>query len=156
MLIFLDIDGVMVPARGWKSPELLDDGFPAFSGQAVDALQNLISKDTTVMLTTSHKMNYTTAEWIAIFLNRGIHISNIKSLGANIDQLSRKDEILRWFNAHISDENFIIIDDDKSLLDLPAFLKERLILTSPLIGLTSGHVTIAKSLLKRPHWEVAG
>ena len=31
MLFFLDIDGVMVPAKGWKSPEFLDDGFPAFN-----------------------------------------------------------------------------------------------------------------------------
>jgi hypothetical protein len=30
MLIFLDIDGVMVCVKGWKSPELLNDGFPAF------------------------------------------------------------------------------------------------------------------------------
>ena len=33
MLLFLDIDGVMVPAKGWKSPELLNDGFPAFSSR---------------------------------------------------------------------------------------------------------------------------
>ena len=29
MIIFLDIDGVMVPAKGWKVPDQLDDGFPA-------------------------------------------------------------------------------------------------------------------------------
>jgi hypothetical protein len=31
MLIFLDIDGVMVPAKSWERPVLLKDGFPAFS-----------------------------------------------------------------------------------------------------------------------------
>ncbi len=57
MFIFLDIDGVMVPAQGWKSPELLNDGFPVFSNKASRVLQSLISEDTTVMLTTSHKSN---------------------------------------------------------------------------------------------------
>jgi hypothetical protein len=47
MLIFLDIDGVMVPAKGWKSPELPDDWFPAFSDTASRVLQNLVSEDTT-------------------------------------------------------------------------------------------------------------
>ncbi|MDI3318583.1 HAD domain-containing protein [Pinibacter soli] len=43
MLIFLDIDGVMVPAKGWKAPEMLSDGFPAFSNKATNALRNLVS-----------------------------------------------------------------------------------------------------------------
>ena len=38
MLLFLDIDGVMVPAKGWKSAELLEDGFPVFSTKATEIL----------------------------------------------------------------------------------------------------------------------
>jgi hypothetical protein len=45
MLLFLDIDGVMVPAKSWKNPELLNDGFPAFSSKASNALQHLISEN---------------------------------------------------------------------------------------------------------------
>ena len=52
MLYFLDIDGVMVPAEAWKSPELLNDGFPAFSSKATSTLQHLLSEDDIVMLTT--------------------------------------------------------------------------------------------------------
>jgi hypothetical protein len=37
-------------------------------------------------------------------------------------------------------EEFVIIDDDKSLNALPTFLKNKLILTSPLIGLTENHL----------------
>ena len=58
MLLFLDIDGVMVPAKSWKSHEFLDDGFPAFSKKAILALQYLISEETTVLLTTSHKSKF--------------------------------------------------------------------------------------------------
>lgn len=140
MLIFLDIDGVMVRAKGWKSPELLNDGFPAFSSRASHILRGLISEDTTVILTTSHKSNYTIDEWKDIFRKRGINVEKIKSLENNADNLSRKDEILNWFSTNGIHENFAIIEDDKSLNSLPPFLKENLVLTSPVIGLTEEHL----------------
>ena len=149
MLIFLDIDGVMVPAKGWKSPEFLQDGFPVFSSRATSALQSLISEEVTVMLTTSHKSTFSIDEWKNIFKNRGLNIEKIKSLPTNLNNLSRKDEIVNWFNANINNanEDFIIIDDDKSLNELPAFLKGNLIQTSPYIGLTEEHLEIIKSIL---------
>lgn len=149
MLIFLDIDGVMVPAKSWKNPELLDDGFPAFSLKAVHVLQQLITKDTTIMLTTSHKSSYTLAQWKEIFKTRGIEISSIKSLDENTNFLSRKDEVLNWFNLNNVSEKFVIIDDDKSLNALPNFLKNKLILTSPLIGLTESHLEEIKEILRQ-------
>lgn len=139
MLFFLDIDGVMVPAKGWKSPEFLNDGFPAFSSKATLALQNLILEEDTVMLTTSHKSKFSIEEWKNIFKNRGISIRKIMSLPENLNNLSRKDEIVNWFNVNIVDENFVIIDDDKSLNELPQSLKNNLIQTSSYIGLTEEH-----------------
>lgn len=135
MLIFLDIDGVMVPAKGWKRPELLKDGFPAFSSNASSILQHLISENTKVILTTSHKSNYTTNKWKDIFRKRGVQIKNLQLLDPNLSNLSRKEEIENWFNENGNHEDFIIIDDDKSLNALPKYLKENLILTSPFIGL---------------------
>lgn len=149
MLIFLDIDGVMVPAKGWKSPELLDDGFPAFSSKASVVLQRLISEETTIILTTSHKSNYTLDEWKEIFRKRGISIEKIMSLDNNLSNLSRKDEILNWFGFNHITEDFIIIDDDKSLNSLPVFLKEKLILTSPFIGLTDEHLEDIKTIVHK-------
>lgn len=140
MLLFLDIDGVMVPAKGWKSPELLNDGFPAFSTKATIALKQLISEDDTIMLTTSHKANFSIEEWKSIFSNRGIHTNKIECLPANIDNLNRKDEIVNWFKVNNTEENFIIIDDDTSLNDLPDYLKAHLVQPSPLIGLTEEHL----------------
>ena len=149
MLIFLDIDGVMVSAKSWKSPELLNDGFPAFGLKAVRVLQNLISEDTTVMLTTSHKSRFTIEEWKEIFQKRGLQVNRLKSLNDNINCLSRKDEVLNWFNLNNVSEEFIIIDDDKSLNGLPSFLKDRLILTSSLIGLTDSHLDEIKAVLSQ-------
>ena len=140
MLLFLDIDGVMVPAKGWKSPELLNDGFPEFSSKETIALQQLISDDDTIMLTTSHKTNFSIEEWKSIFRNRGIHTNKIERLPENIDNLNRKDEIVNWFKVNNTKENFIIIDDDTSLNDLPDYLKAHLVQPSPLIGLTEEHL----------------
>jgi hypothetical protein len=140
MLIFLDIDGVMVPAKSWKTPDLLDDGFPAFSKVACVTLQRIISENDTVILTTSHKSNYTIQEWKNIFKHRGIEISALKALPENSCRMSRKDEILKWFNHNKIDEAFIIIDDDSSLNDLPLDLKKHLIQPSPYIGLSENHL----------------
>ena len=149
MLLFLDIDGVMVPAKSWQSPELLNDGFPAFTKKAVKVLQNLISDDTTVMLTTSHKSRFTLEQWKEIFQKRGLQVSKLKSLDENIKFQSRKDEILNWFNLNKITEEFIIIDDDKSLNGLPPYLKDKLILTSPLIGLTDSHLDQINAILSQ-------
>jgi HAD domain in Swiss Army Knife RNA repair proteins len=149
MLFFLDIDGVMVPAKGWKSPEFLKDGFPAFSSKAILALQGLISEDVTVMLTTSHKSKFSIEEWKNIFRNRGIEIEHMKSLPENFNNLNRKDEIVNWFNFNTVEERFVIIDDDKSLNELPDFLKENLVQTSPYIGLTEEHAGAIKLILNK-------
>ncbi len=147
MLIFLDIDGVMVPAKSWKSPELLDDGFPAFSVSASLALRQLIANNVTVMLTTSHKSNFTIQQWQNIFKKRGIEIPLLKSLPDNKTMLSRKDELLRWFNQNPIDEEFLIIDDDSSLNDLPIELKKHLIQPSPYIGLSEDHLRQLKMMV---------
>ncbi len=126
---------------------LLDDGFPEFSSKATSTLQDLISEDLTVMLTTSHKSNYSIAEWKNIFKTRDINIKNIKSLPENSNNLSRKDEIVNWFNNNIVEEDFVIIDDDKSLNDLPPFLKAHFVQTSPFVGLTREHFEMINTIL---------
>ena len=137
MLILLDIDGVMVPAASWKAPELLEDGFPNFSARAVNGLRRIISETgATILLTTSHKSKYSVSSWRNIFAHRGINTKISKLNNHNHDtRTTRKEEVLNWIKKNKGDDNFIIIDDDKSLNDLPFDIKRKLILTSPLIGL---------------------
>jgi hypothetical protein len=147
MLIFLDIDGVMVPAKSWARPELLNDGFPAFSDKATATLQSIISKDDIIILTTSHKDRYSLEKWKQIFKNRGLNVDNIQSLAANIEKLNRKDEIAKWVLSSNLNDSFVIIDDDKSLNDLPGHLKSHLVLTNPMVGLTQDHVAEIRKIM---------
>ncbi len=135
MFILLDIDGVMIPARGWSAPELLSDDFPEFSSKAVASLNKIIgATNASLLLTTSHKFNFSLSTWKQIFQRRGID-AEISRLDSREKFENRKEEILFWLKSHQSDDKFVIIDDDKSLNALPTQLKNKLILTSSLIGL---------------------
>jgi hypothetical protein len=137
MLILLDIDGVMVPGTSWKRPEFLSDGFPAFSLKAVKALERIINKTgANILLTTSHKSKYDFLKWKEIFRTRAIQVNQIDMLSTDSSKLSRKDEILSWYYSSNHFEAFVIIDDDKCLNDLPANIKDHLVLTSSSLGLT--------------------
>lgn len=139
----------MVPGASWKAPELLNDGFPNFSHKAIQSLSKILAETSaSIMLTTSHKSNYSLPQWKAIFEKRGIKAS-IKKLNTNHHSLNRKDEVLSWIETNKSTENFIIIDDDTSLNDLPRSIKQKLILTSPLIGLNERLANEAIEMLRR-------
>jgi hypothetical protein len=147
MLILLDIDGVMVPGASWRKVEFLPDGFPDFSKKAVSGLQHIIAEtQASIVLTTSHKSNYTIPQWVAIFNARGINVS-IDRLSENHSNFDRKDEILNWLQNRNYNEDFVIIDDDKSLNGLPDNIKERCVLTSSIIGLDEYSASSAIDIL---------
>jgi len=145
--ILLDIDGVMVPAQSWKPSEILADGFAKFGCRATSNLQRIISETgASIVLTTSHKANFSLAEWESIFSSRGV-TAKIEKLDYNSYNLSRKDEILNWLSSQSHHDDFVIIDDDKSLNDLPIQIKDRLILTSAMVGLNEENARIAIEVL---------
>lgn len=150
MLLYLDIDGVMVAANPWRRLEFLEDGFPVFESRATNALRRIISAtDASIVLTTSHKHKYSLDEWKAIFERRGIDVQNIRRLPKNTSNLNRKDELMNWFSAQKQNTPFLIIDDDKSLNGLPQYLKEYLIQTSGSVGLTDYLASQAIETLER-------
>jgi hypothetical protein len=156
MLLYLDIDGVMVPANSWRRPEILEDGFPEFSPNAVRSLERIISNSSAdIVLTTSHKHKYTLKEWNNIFKRRNINVNKITRLPKNTNHLNRKDELLLWFSGKHLNENFIIIDDDKSLNGLPEFLKSKLIQTSGSVGLTDYLADEALDKIEKSKYELA-
>jgi sugar-specific transcriptional regulator TrmB len=151
MLILLDIDGVMVPGASWRPIELLNDGFAKFNNRAVNNLKKIISEtNASIILTTSHKSSFSIPQWMDIFKTRGIDTS-IKTLSNNINNLSRKDEILNWLRNRTDQEDFVIIDDDTSLNGLPSNIRAKCVLTSPLIGLDESSTLNAIDILKNTH-----
>jgi hypothetical protein len=151
MLILLDIDGVMLPANSWSKPEIMADGFPMFNSRATKALHRIIAEtNASLLLTTSHKGKYTATQWRNIFKARGIDAGKIGQLLSNSLESSRKDEILDWYRAkHVPGEEFVILDDDKKLNELPVDIKNNLVLTSASVGLTDELADNAISILKR-------
>ncbi len=156
MLVLLDIDGVMVPASHWKRPEFEADGFPKFSKKATDALQKIISETGAgILLITSHKSSYRIAQWQAIFSVRGFENLRIKKLHKNAGNLNRREEIMKWVEKG-HESPFVIIDDDKTLNNLPSNIKSKLVQPSATVGLNEALANTAISILKSPQGALTG
>lgn len=151
MKIFLDIDGVMVHSNPRLPVELEEDGFYKFNQVAVNILKSVLYKTKDeVILSTSHRFRFSTHAWKKIFESRGIEMNNISIIQTQYTshRVTRKTEIEHWISERkISTNDVVIIDDDKSLNDLPKYLKDRLVLTNSYTGLNDIH--ILTSILNR-------
>jgi len=151
MLILLDIDGVLVPAKSWSPPPYANDGFYMFNKKSVEALNLIIVRSkASIVLTTSHKHSFTLEKWTSLLESRGVIVNGLKRLKENTNHLTRQEEINNWYSSGENVQEFVIIDDDKTLNNLPVHLKSRLVQTKPLIGLTSMHVEDAIEKLRAP------
>lgn len=135
----MDIDGVMVHANPMKRLDFEDDGFYKFNIEAVNAINVLDNENNEVILSTSHRFRYTNTEWKEIFKKRGIHFKKISRIEISTEHYySRKTEIESWIvERNMLPNDFLIIDDDKSLNGLKKEYKSRLVLTNPYTGLKS-------------------
>jgi hypothetical protein len=153
MLILLDIDGVMVKAQSWSQPEKLVDGFSQFLPNAVFNLNRILNETkASILLTTSHRNTYTEQQWVDIFRSRGVDVPSISMLPHDYDTLrpiTRADEILRWSKTSENNDDFVIIDDDSSLNDLPDHIKSKCVITRGLIGLDNYVADQAIAILKQ-------
>ena len=154
MTILLDIDGVLVTTPSWKQVEQLADGFMKFSEVAV-AVANLstLYKETnaSIVLTTTHRINYSESQWKEIFKLRGLNFETISKLNdkTEISQLlDRATEIKEWTKSNPVDSNYVIIDDDLSINSLDDSIKERWVATKPLIGFDKDSKDKALQILK--------
>ncbi len=135
MKIILDIDGVLTKTPGWKKSEVLDDGFLKFDITSRDNIVNLLSRsNASIILLSTHRINYTIGQWVEIFKIRGIDVFiekiDNKTSMTDIDKIS---EIKEWASRN-KNESYIIIDDDSSLNDLPMQIKLKWVKTNSLVG----------------------
>lgn len=152
MTILLDIDGVLVTTPSWKQVEHLSDGFMKFSENAVLNLANLYKEtNASIVLTTTHRINYSESQWKEIFKLRGLDFETISKLNdkTEISQLlDRATEIREWIKRNPVDINYVIIDDDPSINSLDESIKERWVATKPFIGLDKEAKNKASRILK--------
>ena len=90
MTILLDIDGVLVTTPSWKPTEQLSDGFMKFNETAAENLAMLFKQtNASIVLTTTHRINFDVTKWREIFKLSGLNFEIITKLNdkTKIDQL---------------------------------------------------------------------
>jgi hypothetical protein len=138
MTILLDIDGVLETTPAWRQAEIHSDGFMKLNEKALENLSILHKRtNASIVLTTTHRINYDETKWIEIFRFRGLNFETISKLNnkTEISQLlDRGTEIKEWVEKGGEAQNYVIIDDDQSINALPECIKERWVATRPSIG----------------------
>lgn len=139
MVILLDIDGVLVTTPPWNPVETDSDGFVRFNPRAASNLARIIeSTNSSIVLTTTHRINYSIEEWTKLLFKRGINpssIAKVNDLKTLNRSTSRADEIKEWIDKNGEIGQFVVIDDDTSIHGLPEKIKLNCVITKPLIGL---------------------
>jgi HAD domain in Swiss Army Knife RNA repair proteins len=152
MTILLDIDGVLVTTPPWKPTEQLSDGFMKFNETATKNLK-IIFEETkaSIVLTTTHRINFDEDTWKEIFKMRGLDfviISKLNNKTQIFELVDRATEIKEWVEKYGRDENYLIIDDDLSINGLLENIKERWVMTKPLLGFDNEALEKALSILR--------
>ncbi|MDB4923422.1 HAD domain-containing protein [Mucilaginibacter sp.] len=139
MTILLDIDGVLVISPPWKKVEIGQDGFMLFNKSSAENLSAiLLETNASVVLTTTHRISHTIEKWLEIFKARGINIdvlSKINNVGSIAEMRDRGSEIKEWVDINGLEQNYVIIDDDSSLNNLPSYIKNKWVVTKPFVGI---------------------
>lgn len=133
-IVLLDLDGVLITTKPWESDQLLEDGFAEFNKRAVNKLNEYLeSTGYDIVLTSTRRYTIEIDQMNEFFKVRGINGQIIDYLPLyDLDlRYSRYDEVIRFIMKH-RPENYLVIDDDKSLAKLG---NDKWIKTDPMIGL---------------------
>ncbi len=139
MKLLLDFDGVLITTPSWRKVARLDDGFLAFNLQCAYNIAEVVkSYSAEIVLTTTHRIHYDNTTWQQLLANRGIityKVSKINEVKHHFEIGNCCDEIMQWVEQQ-NNTDFIIIDDDKSLNNLPPNIKNKWIETDFMLGFT--------------------
>ena len=152
MVILLDLDGVLITTPSWQAVEIAPDGFFLFNARATQNLAAILTEtNAALVLTTSHRINYSLAEWAAFFKTRGLvpsAISKVNDLTTLPPAGARATEIATWVAKQNTNANYVVLDDDLSLHSLPPAIKSRCVITKPLLGLDTEATQKALHILR--------
>jgi len=150
--ILLDIDGVMVPANSWKRVEIDVDGFYKFNPNSQLELNRLLMQSgAIIILTTTHRSKYNKYKWNEILRSRLKYTFDVRIiddyLAFKSENNNRFNEIMQWGVGPGQNNQYVILDDDKSLYNLPYHIKEHWVPIQPMIGLNKETATQALKIL---------
>lgn len=146
--LILDLDGVLITTPLWKKDEMHGDGYSDFNKECVQNLNLLLAQySIKIYLSSTRRTVKTLEEFNTIFRNRKIS-QNIEALLPLYQCKNRKEEIERFIVATAL-TNYIIIDDDKSTVNLPFSMKERLIKTEYSDGFTKEKLAETIQLIEK-------
>ena len=150
-VVLLDIDGVLVTTPSWRPVEQLADGFLRFNEKAAQNLNHLLEQTKAeIVLTTSHRINYSLGEWYEIFKVRGIRPTSIAKVNAAaaIQEVGKRAAEIEAWVAENGAANYVIIDDDLTIKGLPEAVEQRFVATKPMIGLDDDAANEALFILR--------
>jgi hypothetical protein len=156
--VLLDIDGVMVPIHSGQRPTLLEDGFMAFDPTCTAALRWLLDQaEIHIVLTTTHRVNHSREGWKVLFQHRGIDSRQLSKVNdaSDLEEVGKRgQEIMEWVESKPIGANFVILDDDASLANLPDHIRSRWIRTGSFRGLTFQDAESALRLLAQANQDL--
>ncbi len=147
--LILDLDGVLITTPIWKPDELDSiDQYSTFNEHCIDNLNVLLSTySCNIWLSSTRRTVKTIDEFNVIFKNRNINTLITGFLPEYKACKTRREEIIRFIEEN-NISSFLIIDDDKSLNDLPLIYKEKLILTPYLKGFDAEKLKLATRIIE--------
>ncbi len=151
-VILLDIDGVLISTFPmWKSDDLDKDGYSKFNQVWTANLKDLlaVNPNTQLVISSSRRIGKSIERLEEIFAFRGIKHKIIDKVpDPEETHLSRKIELTQYIEKQQL-KNFLIIDDDISLLDLPEAYAAQLVLTKYREGFNKERLKKAFSIINK-------
>ncbi len=147
-VLILDLDGVLITTPPWKPDTVHEDGYSDFNDECVSNLNTLLTiTDFEIWLSSTRRLRKTLKEFNQIFKNRNIEKEISGFLPDYPTCTNRKEEVLNFIvNYNIDD--YLILDDDKSLNGLKTEVKRNLVATELTIGFNHEKLQEAKAKLK--------
>jgi hypothetical protein len=146
--IILDMDGVLITTPLWKPDTLHKDGYSDFNETCVQNFNKLASMVAVeVMLSSSRRKTKTLEEFRQIFDNRGMK-AILTGFIPVLATTTTKSEEIKAYLEETKVKNYLIIDDDLSLNDLPTHIRENCIFTTYARGFDEQALAQAREVIK--------
>ena len=144
-IIFLDIDGVLNSERYYKSVDRSIKNWNRFDPEVVDLIKNLV-EEFSAKIVISSTWRFGAIEQLRDELKKSGLIKYLHKdwRTPEIYPPYRGEEIKSWLDAHAADTEYVIIDDNDSILKDQ---KIRLVKTEILDGMLERHYSKCRDIL---------